>query len=341
MTKAIHFILAVFNWLPMFHCSNDEQFGSFDNTSDARFSLFVFPFGVKKYYFLTYRKSIGFKLNYTLPFKIDLETVNEKAQAYEKYIKDKAHDKEQVKIQIECLRDMISDKNASSALLNNKINLYTSVLLVFLGSWFFLLSEIIKFKTELFEIKLLLWILFFLSGGYILNSLLFVHYTLKVKPSVHSMFSELKGNPDFNQFAKNKYIDWFSLKENLRNLASVVMNIEKYFIRGFITSAFVWIVVFFNSNITFNEKTRNVKYEFLVFNQNGEFMPSEFSKFTSKLDKLKNEQIIYLVAKKNSKEFLLVRDFLEGILKNKKNLKSIPIKSSVLDERSVILTFEE
>ena len=47
------FFCKVFNWLPVFHVSCDDRYGSYSESSKVRFSALALSIGLYKIYFLT------------------------------------------------------------------------------------------------------------------------------------------------------------------------------------------------------------------------------------------------------------------------------------------------
>jgi len=281
---ALKIILLISNWSPLLHSSNDCLFGSLGESDPDRYSLIEFSLGKRKLYFVTFFKSNNryhFKLydqiNFDAICKINTEEeMQEKIDAYSNEIKDKNDDL--INIHIFFLKDKIGMNQTRIVSAYNKINSYTAITLAYIGFIVFLVNKVIKSDESIIYFQWVVFVLMILSIYYTANCVLFIKSGLSIKGYIRSTFKDLKKQPTFQQLSLNYYTDWYSTNNEAQVITSLVRNIEKYFIRSFVLSILILLAIFLNEFIQINSTNNtNHKNEYLIMDDSGSFLTSEFS----------------------------------------------------------------
>lgn len=125
----------LFNQLPLFHISQDERFDSIENISDLRFSFIAFPWGDKYLYIASFLFTLKkfewgkcLRLSDIQP-PMELSELNKKVDAFYELTKKTAE--EDSKLRIEFLKHKNEECKSSLNVLNNKVNSYIAVVLVY------------------------------------------------------------------------------------------------------------------------------------------------------------------------------------------------------------------
>jgi len=169
---------------------------------------------------------------------------------------------------------------------------------------------------------------------------LFIKSGLSIKGYIRSTFKDLKKQPTFQQLSLNYYTDWYSTNNEAQVITSLVRNIEKYFIRSFVLSILILLAIFLNEFIQINSTNNtNHKNEYLIMDDSGSFLTSEFSILISNINKSKES--VYIIRNKNEKNGLIISNFLKMVTKNPERVVSIDIENNVIDNKSVIIKYKD
>lgn len=251
--KKLSLALILFNFLPFFHISNDDNFGSYNNYKKARFSLLSIPLGKNIFYLLSIRKGKN-TLNYFFIYRISFDRIQKRithgkvdqhVNNYKNYSLIATN--EQLEKQEEFLKFRISENTSSLYSLHNKVSFYSTIGLALLGFLGFLLTEIVNIKTFL-DIKWLLYSLWGLSFVYAANLVLFVMPAIAVGSFYKSSFSDLRKNSERAALCTSFYRDWYDIRDAVRYYASLVKNIEKYLYLLIGSCILTWICIFILNN---------------------------------------------------------------------------------------------
>ncbi|WP_050942222.1 hypothetical protein, partial [Yersinia enterocolitica] len=228
--------LLIFNYLPFFHISNDQNFGTYNDLDTARYSLFSLPWGKSIFYLFTlYKKDDSYhvdcykKLSFDqVQSRVKPSEIEEKVAVYKEHITS-ISDQERER-QEEFLKIRITELTGALYSLQNKVSFYSTIGLALLGFLGYLLGEIINSNAPM----VMTWILYTLWGVsslYALNLALFIISSIAISSFYQSSFGDLKKDPNKAALAISFYRDWYDIKDAVRYIASLVKNIEKYLYR--------------------------------------------------------------------------------------------------------------
>lgn len=267
------------NLSPILHISRDIEFDSITQLTDLRFSLLSLPWGDKHLYFISLSIGKGFELISILRVS-DLqpsrsqEDLEECKSNFLKLNDDKDGVKSQLRIDF--LKHKLTDCQNSINTLNNKVNSYIAIALVYAGFCAFLFESLLEIPVS--NVSLMTWAVFVLSVICLINVLVLLRRYLQVKAAAKSTFSSFKEFPDWKNLAAGIYIDWLTSQEEQTAAATLVRNIEKYFIRSVALSAFLLIATALQPyNWFLTEQSNGVRSstKFVLLDKEGNFSPQE------------------------------------------------------------------
>jgi hypothetical protein len=345
MNSFFNFFIKFFNWSPIFHFSNDEQFGSINQSDWSRFSLLSIAVGENIIYFLTIQwlnpqvKFSWFKtLNFSQVCKIYTESdIQQKVVDYESYLSNAQSSV--ISEQIEFLKYKADLANNRTDCGYDKTNIYTAIYLAFIPVEFYLFNEVITFLNNSSNsiLNYLLAVIFGLSIYYSINCSLFLYSNLKLKGFTRSTFNDLKQNHNHIKLAASYYWDWYSLTNESHVITSIVANIQKYFLRALVIS--VVIAVTLLSNLRVESKPQTERSEFFILNQNGEVQEKEFLRFLNQ--KRESDVSVLVIGNEKNKKIQSIINLLNLFPANQLKVKSVIFKSDVLESDEVLLKYEE
>lgn len=251
MISAMSFLMKILNILPIFHVSNDDNFGTYCDFSTARLSLLSIPIGVNIIYLISMNRSNN-KFNFFTFISFDViqsrvkpNEVEEKVKKYESYLKTSTC-LQRIQ-QEEFLKIRIAESIGSLYSLHNKVSFYSTIGLALFGFLGFLLTEIVSFKAFLY-IKLVSCFFWGLSLVYAINLALFIKKSIAVSSFYKSSFGDLKNNTEETALSTAFYRDWYDVNDAVRYYASLVKNIEKYLYRLIGSCTLAWLCIFILNN---------------------------------------------------------------------------------------------
>ncbi|HDL8431673.1 hypothetical protein A6J63_005660 [Yersinia enterocolitica] len=253
--------LLIFNYLPFFHISNDQNFGTYNDLDTARYSLFSLPWVKSIFYLFTlykmddsYHVDCYKKLSFDqVQSRVKPSEIEEKVAVYKEHITG-ISDQERER-QEEFLKIRITELTGALYSLHNKVSFYSTIGLALLGFLGYLLGEIINSNAPM----VMTWILYTLWGVsslYALNLALFIISSIAISSFYQSSFGDLKKDPNKAALAISFYRDWYDIKDAVRYIASLVKNIEKYLYRLISICIVTWVCVFFISNFGWHESEK-------------------------------------------------------------------------------------
>ena len=210
--------------------TNEMGNGDKERTS-YRISLFGFFWGHKAKYLLTYNfKNKRFSFYHEITLEqcgllkehCDDEKIANKSQDYEKHLSDKEMDNHNIEFEAEFIQYANSRQHERIELGERKINLYATVILAIIPILLVLFNINIFLSYNLFEKVLAIYVIYFL-----LNVILMIFDSMKVKGYVYSRFSDLKKAKDKRKkLSSNYYFDWQMNKDSADIMISYVLNIQ-------------------------------------------------------------------------------------------------------------------
>ncbi|WP_413483713.1 hypothetical protein [Shewanella baltica] len=291
------FFCWILNLSPILHISRDEEFDSITQLTELRISIFSLPFGDKHLYFISLSKKNGFELFSVLrvsdlqPSRSQEDLVKYKSNFL--YLNDNA-DGLKSQLRMDFLKHKNSDCQNSINTLNNKVNSYIAIALVYAGLGTFLFKSLLDLPVS--TISIVMWAIFALSVIFLVNVLVLLRRYLQVKAVAKSKFSSFKESPEWKTLAASIYIDWLTSQEEQTAAATLVKNIEKYFIRSVAFSAFLLIATAlqpYNWLLTEQSSTGGSSTKFVLLDKEGNFSPQELLSLSKAICPDKKVTFIY------------------------------------------------
>lgn len=336
------FVCRVLNLTPICHVSQDSSFDTVDSLVGLRFSVLSIPWGDKHLYILTFSEHFCCKLFWVLKIA-DLQPPRSYAELQrleDEFLKlDDGSSSIKSQLRIEFLKHKNSECQNSINTLNNKVNSYIAIALVYAGFYAFLFQSTINVFIS--PLGIVMWLILVLSGMSLINVLILLRKYLQVKGAVKSKFSSFKESPNWMLLAKNIYIDWLTAQEEQLAAASLVKNIEKYFIRSILLSSILFFTMVLNLNVepslSLNENQKSTS-EFILLNEMGVFSPKELLRLSDALSSDKFITFIYSssnIAGKNT------TDFTTTALGLSEQNQIIKLSDNLINNNMLIATIED
>lgn len=333
----------ILNISPIIHVSDDDQFGDLGDAK--RYSLAELSVGPRKFYFFSLMKTkdglefkIIEKLNFTDKCKIhDDLYLESKAQDYE-FIASKESENT-LENQMDFLKHKISMSESRTASGYNKINIYSAIIIAHIGFLAYLLSQIVDRQDNNILLSVIVF-LYALTIYFIINSAMFITHSLSIKGYFRSAFKDLKKDSSKKNLAKAYYFDFLSTNNESHVITSIVLNTEKYFIRGFMTSIIVWVLILLPENII--EKNSIIagdKGEYYIFDQSGNFQRLEFIRLLSNITE--SSEKIYVIKMEKDENGIMLSKFIKIALNNSERVIDLDIKNQVMNPHPVIVKQED
>lgn len=247
--KIINLILLLASWLPIFSLTKDDNYGEIVIDSNTtvrsqlrvwRLSVFQIMFGAYKLYILTLSRTYDDSTNkssyHPKLFKlISLKKIFDKSdhikQIYNTYymrLNDSKMTEDRLEKEKESLCYHIEVENSRLEKSDNKMNIYTTILLTALP---ILLGISFDSILLLFKTNMIYKAFFIISAYFVMNIVLYLFQYIKVGKYNMSRFSTLKEEQDENltqRLVSQYYYDYQSLKNKANFFVSYVLNIQKW-----------------------------------------------------------------------------------------------------------------
>lgn len=227
-SKNLIYIKMIVSELPAGQLSQDDNFHEYSNNSSCRFSLFYFPIGIYKIYFLTWTRDIKFHFLKILSLKkLCDKKIEEKENrlqsisdnSYEKYTISNETEKQQ---HILLLQDLSKQMQERKKTVQFKAMFYITALAAILSV---LVSKFDKINILSFIEQIVIALILL----YILNALFLLLSFLSVGSYKSETYSHFKDSMDKD---KLYYMYWYKQYQRLKKYTdrdvSYISNIEKY-----------------------------------------------------------------------------------------------------------------
>lgn len=337
------FFCWILNVSPIFHISRDSEFDSITQLTQLRFSVLSLPWGDKHLYFISVTKEKGFEVISILRIS-DLQPPRslEKLEEYKSKFLELNDDADGLKSQLRI--DFLKHKNTecqnSINTLNNKVNSYIAIALVYAGLCTFLFKSLLDLPVS--TVSIVMWGIFALSVICLVNVLVLLRRYLQVKAVSKSMFSSFKDSPDWKRLAEGIYVDWLTSQEERTAAATLVKNIEKYFIRSVVFSTFLLITTALQPYSWLISKESGSddgsSTEFVLLDREGSFSPQELLRFSKAISPDKKVTFIYSSSNSLGK---MTTDFAIKALELTEQNSTIELSNKIFNTKFLIATIEE
>ena len=336
------FFCWILNLSPILHISRDKEFDSITQLTELRISIFSLPWGDKHLYFISLSKKNGFERFLVLrvsdlqPSRSQKDLVKYKSNFL--YLNDNA-DGLKSQLRMDFLKHKNTDCQNSINTLNNKVNSYIAIALVYAGLCTFLFKSLLDLPVS--TISLVMWAIFTLSVIFLVNVLVLLRRYLQVKAVAKSKFSSFKESPEWKTLAASIYIDWLTSQEEQTAAATLVKNIEKYFIRSVALSAFLLIATAlqpYNWLLTEQSGTGGSSTKFALLDKEGNFSPQELLSLSKAISPDKKVTFIYSSSNTVGKT---TTDFVIKALDLKQKNSTIELSDHFFNTKLLIASIEE
>ncbi|MPW27804.1 hypothetical protein F9L16_02190 [Agarivorans sp. B2Z047] len=339
------FVYRLLNHLPVFHASQDNSFDSVNSLAELRLSLLSLPWGDKHIYLFTYIHKGNIKERFNLLSILRISDI--KSPRSKKELDQLEADflgleddtgGSKSKLRMEFLKHKSAECQNSINTLNNKVNSYIAIALVYTGLFAFLFQSILELGFSLFSV--LMWLAFGLSSISLINVLVLLRRYLQVKGTLKSRFGSFKGSPDFKQLAKSIYIDWLTSQDEQWEAATLVKNIEKYFIRSVFLSSFILfstVLLPFIQQVSPNT-IKATNDEFILIDKEGKFSPQELLSLSKTIT---SDNTIIFVYSSSNPSGNASANFVITALNLSKQSSVIKISDELFDPKLLIATVKE
>lgn len=330
-------VLLALNLSPVLHISSDNNFDSIKNTGDQRISIISIPLGDSFLYILTFDSEKGCNLFYRLHLS-DVQVsrdINKITRDFISFDKVNSYRNNNTDLRLDFLNHKYSDCINSLNTLNNKVNSYVAISLVYAGFCGYLLTNTIDIKEDAY--RYISYPLIFIILLNLTQSLFLLRVYLKVKGKEKSSFSTFKYNTSKSNLTSSIYFDWLSISDEITLSASLVKNIEKYFIRSMISSVILLVVIFLDRYGVFTMPKDLVQSSFYIVDSNGDFSSEEFLRLSKES---KSQEFVFISAESNAGAKELISFTIKN-LKLSEDSRIITLKDEVIDGYSLIVNTKD
>lgn len=336
------FFCWIFNLSPIFHISRDKEFDSITQLTELRISIFSLPWGDKHLYFMSLTKRYGLELFSVIrvsdlqPSRSQEDLVKLKSDFL--YLNDDA-DGLKSQLRIDFLKHKNTDYQNSINTLNNKVNNYIAIALFYAGLCTFLFKSLLELPVS--TISIVMWAIFALSVIFLVNVLVLLRRYLQVKAVAKSKFSSFKESPEWKTLAASIYIDWLTSQEKQELAATLVKNIEKYFIRSVALSTFLLITTAlqpYNWLSTEQLSPEDPRTKFVLLDKEGNFSPKELLSLSKAISTDKKVTFIYSSSNTMGK---MTTDFVIKALELAEQNSTIEFSDHFFNTKLLIASIEE
>ena len=229
----IKFLVKLWSYSMILPWTDDNNFGTNELKEKAsyRISLFGIFWGHAAIYLITYNFS---KKRFSIYHKIILEEcgkslesseetdLKNKAKKYEEHIKEAELSDDDIDVEKEYISYSNGRQRERSELGERKLNLYATVTLAILPILLVLFDINTFLSYSMFEKILAVYMMYF-----ILNVILLIFDSMKVKGYIYGRFSEVKETSQKRiKASRNYYLDWQSNQNAATTMISYVLNVE-------------------------------------------------------------------------------------------------------------------
>jgi len=253
--KIFNFLLWLWSLSPILSFTKDDNYGELTINSGSsvrlqlrewRLSVLQIMLGAHKLYVLsvyrtvdpnTHAASLQWNWIRLLSLKEVCDNSNHIQQIYTDYynrLNGASITDERLEAEKESLCYHIENENSRVEVSDNKMNIYSTVVLTILP---ILLSISFDSILELFKINLIYKIVIILALYFIINITLYLYWYLKVGSYSTSSFADLKNEPDgtlTKRLVSQYYYDFQSKRSKARLFVSYVINTQRWMVASFV-----------------------------------------------------------------------------------------------------------
>lgn len=234
MKQLINFLFFIWSFSPIMTLTDDNQFDEFipfqENTEGAtrkwRFSFFNFKFGTTILYLLTFTKTENDFIKILSLTRFQLNKNDAKSEGmFRKHIAEL--DEKALLLEKEALCYHIQTQQDRISTSNNKINIYTTIILTIIAPLF----AIQKNQFEQLSFRIVHIVNIIIVSYSFLNICLYIFGSIKVQGILHSRFSDLRSsNEKAREIVIQYWFDWQQLVRKADSYVSYVKNLQHWII---------------------------------------------------------------------------------------------------------------
>jgi hypothetical protein len=293
-------LFKILNQFPVFHVSEDENFGTYNLTDKRRYSLVIIACGTLKIYLVTYKVGAGFSLwkflwlNDVLN-KIGQKEIDQKTLVYAQAIS--THDNEKAGTQYEFLKEQHNNNMTAKASLESRMSAYMTVYFVVIGFVVYLFNETLKIDSA--SIRHIALAGCALSALFLLSAYIHTGTFLRVKGVVRATFKDLRVSPSKIKQAELAYTNWFASKDEIRVLSTYVRNFESHLTKGSVLAILTWMLVAISPTILPLSAFNSAEYidsDFEIFDSNGKLRRDQLTRLAENLQETPSGSRYYILA---------------------------------------------
>ncbi|PSV57394.1 hypothetical protein [Photobacterium sp. GB-3] len=338
-------VCRILNYFPIIHASQDSRFDSVDSLAELRLSILSLPWGDKHIYLFTYIHQGNFKERFKLLSILRISDIKPPRQQkeldqLESDFLELEDDTDGLKsnLRMEFLKHKSTECQNSINTLNNKVNSYIAIALVYTGLFAFLFQSILGLGISHFSV--LMWLTFGISSISLINVLVLLRKYLQVKETLKSKFGSFKGSPNLKQLVKSIYIDWLISQDEQWEAATLVKNIEKYFIRSVFLSSLILFSTILQPFIQHipSDVIKATNDEFILIDKEGNFSPQELLNLSKTVTS--DNTIIFIYSSSNASGNASA-NFMITALNISKQSTVIKISDELFDPKLLIATIKD
>jgi len=345
LLKAAFCILKLLNILPILHVSKDDNFDTLEYSDDwfkdMRYTLLALPLGNRHVYFFTYsQKNINpiYVLNInTIVTPLTEEKRTELGNDFASLPPEGSN--------WELRLNYVMYKHANIAnsinILNNKVNNYVAISLVYTGLFIFIIESTMK-SSENDIISYLSWLILLISSVNLISGLILLHQCLKVKGSLISSFGAIKRSPTYARLAKNIYLDWQSAYKEQLCFTTLIKNIEKSFTYSLIASFLLYSLIalkpYLEDVIPPDKPMSTTESEYVLVDEKGSFSPKELLEFSQRLATATEVTFVYAKSNMLGKDTL---NFVVMSLPLEDNHSVITVSDNIIAGQTLLAIIKE
>lgn len=237
-------MIAILNWIPIFHLSCDEFFGAYRKGGKRRFSFAAISLGRRKVYLISWANK-KFSLLEVLRFD---EICRDMPQADVDLAADlfandiKGQNDTDLSLQYEFLKERFNTNENSKSSIETRVSAHITTYLALLGVYGYVVTLLLRESGWPARIS---WGIVVFGCVFLVAAANFMWPLLQVKGVTRSTFSDLRKSPTLLNQARLAYINWYASQDEMRIRSSQAKNAELNIILALFVSIPLWIFVQF------------------------------------------------------------------------------------------------
>jgi hypothetical protein len=249
-SKSLTFMKMIMSELPVAQLSEDNNFHEYIDSQDFRYSLFYFPIGIYKIYFLTWTRDKKFHFLKILSLKElcdkKIEEKENRLQSISENSYEKYNTSDKKEYHIELLQDQCKELQDREKIAQFKAGFYLTTLVLAITSIF----KNIHDTNLILNWSIYKQVIFGLIVLYIINVIILLFGFISVKGYKTERYSTFR---DSSQEERLFYMYWYKKFQRLQVYTdrdiSFILNIENY-----LKLIIVWSIIFMSLSIFQGEK---------------------------------------------------------------------------------------